>query len=109
MNRGAERLQELFPDRGGVRALAEAMGTCWSVASRWRSGDRKPTTRFRVRLHGLFGIDLLDWDVVVVAVVELPAEPIAVAPEPEAEPIVEEPARLVRSLRPLTGFGHASR
>jgi hypothetical protein len=123
MNHGAKRLQELYPhaSRGGLKRLAELVGTDWSVAGRWRTGERKPITRFRIRLCDLLGIPIEDWDVllrieVVVPVVEvavvdadaeLPSEQPESVIEPESE--TEERPRVLRSLRTLTSLGHASR
>jgi transcriptional regulator with XRE-family HTH domain len=61
-NRGAQLLRDLPTENGAVHRLAELCGVDHSVASRWRSGDRTPETRFRVRLQDEFGISLLAWD-----------------------------------------------
>jgi len=61
-NRGAQLLRALPPEKGAVQRVAELCDVDHSVASRWRSGDRTPETRFRVRMLDELGISLLAWE-----------------------------------------------
>ena len=74
-NRGAQRLQELFPGRGGQAKCSAEVGVKLGVVSRWMRSERKPSPEQRARLEDLYSIGWRAWD-----------EP-AVVPEPaKSEP-----------------------
>ena len=70
MNRGAIRLNELFPallesgkpDRKRQARIAEEVDVDQSTVSRWLSGDRKPDSEMRALLEDLYGIGWRLWD-----------------------------------------------
>lgn len=62
VNRGATRLLELFPDRGGQTVVARTVGTSPSVVSRWMRSERRPSAKQRARLEDLYGIGWRLWD-----------------------------------------------
>lgn len=62
MNRGAERLAELFPNHGDQKKIAKDVGTDQSVVSRWIRGERKPKVPQRAKLEDLYGIGWRLWD-----------------------------------------------
>jgi hypothetical protein len=61
-NKGAARLRELFPGRGETVKIAKLCGVALSVANRWRSGERAPSTDNREVLQEKLKIDWRDWD-----------------------------------------------
>lgn len=61
-NRGATRIKELNPGRGGAAAVAKRLEIDASVASRWFSGERRPDTKMRAQLEREYGIGWQLWD-----------------------------------------------
>jgi ribosome-binding protein aMBF1 (putative translation factor) len=61
-NRGALRIKELNPGRGGAAAVAKKLDVDASVATRWFSGARRPDTKMRAALEREYGIGWMLWD-----------------------------------------------
>lgn len=55
-NKGARALREKYPDRGGIKVVADLVGADPSAVSRWFSGDRKPDPKQRAALEDKTGI-----------------------------------------------------
>ena len=65
MNQGAAELTKQLAKRGDQLNLARKLGTSAGVVSRWASGERTPTARFRVALATILLIPLDAWELPV--------------------------------------------
>ena len=61
-NRGALRIKELNPGRGGAAAVAKKLAVDASAVTRWFSGERRPDTKMRALLEREYGIGWQLWD-----------------------------------------------
>lgn len=55
-NKGARALREKFPDRGGIKELADLVEADPSAVSRWFSGERKPDPVQRAKIEDKAGV-----------------------------------------------------